>query len=88
MMKLKDELWLNRILNDCFNQGYQDSDIRKRLKCFKILVGQIIVNLQKQVNQIQRQWQRNPESNEIKEKLISLEKNLLSLKRFCEDKIK
>ena len=84
MIDPEDEAWLERTLEDCFDNRPDNTKNGQNLKSFKILVRNLVKNIEKKVDEAQLLWEIEPESKELRQKFYSLNKYLFYLKRFCE----
>ena len=87
MFSLEDERWLKKVFAECF-PGADEQIYKDRLKGFSMIVKNIIENMQRQLNQASRIWEKEPDSREVKKAFDLLKKNLFCLKKFCAEKIK
>lgn len=83
MFDSKDEEWLKKVLNDCFDNKSGKDRNGGSLEGFRILVRNLVENLEQKFEEIWVLWQRDSESKELKEKFHLLKKNLFYLIRFC-----
>ncbi len=88
MVDPKEEEWLKRALNDCFANKSDDVQGEKNLRGLRILISNLVKNIEKNLSQIQTLWERKPESKELRERFYLLRRHLFYLRRFCEGKIK
>lgn len=87
MINPEDERWLKKIIADCLVNIEKKAADEKRLDGFSMLVGNMVANIEKNLDETRRLWEKDPDSDEIMERFRLLERCLFYLKRFCEEKI-
>lgn len=84
MISKNDEQWLKNLLVDCFgDEAYLDKDV-KTLASFKILVGNIVISLEKKLDEARALCEKEPRKGQLKERLDTLARHLFYLQRFCQ----
>ena len=88
MIRLEDEKWLEESLNQCFTSIKDEPDKKERLlEGFSMLVRNMVRGIEKEVAEAKSLWEKNPESEELKQRFESLSTSLFYLEKYCREKI-
>ncbi len=88
MIEPKDEEWLKKTLQDCLKSIPDNAREGKDLEGFRAIVGSLVKDIGKTMDEAWALWELEPDSKELREKFHLLEHYLSYLGRFCEGKIK
>lgn len=83
MLDPKDEEWLEKALKDCFEDRSDSIANEIDLNGFRILVCNLVRNIEKEVEEARALWELTPDSKELRKKFYLLKKHLFYLRRFC-----
>jgi len=88
MIDTKDERWLKKALNECFeSRSKKVSKDRQLLEGFSMLVRYAAQNMKDNLDKTRALWEEDPASKELREKFDSLANCLSYLERYCREKI-
>lgn len=82
MTEPKEQEWLNRALEDCFEAMPDEQGSNKELQAFKVLVANLVKNLEHKVDEARILWKKEPGSKQLEQKFTLLKRNLFFLRRF------
>lgn len=86
MIDSRDEVWLKRVLADCFPGQTDIVRYERNLTGFKIIVANLVKELEKKVAKLKKLSEQQQGLNEMKEGIDILAKHLFYLRRFCQKK--
>ncbi len=84
----EDEKWLKKSLKECFARIKHEPDKKERLlEGFSMLVRNMVRNIENELDEIKRLWEKNPGSKELRQRFESLSRCLSYLEKYCREKI-
>jgi len=83
MVNRLDEEWLKKVLEECFSEKENVAKTYKEKESFRILITQLIENIEDITDDLKTWWEIDPESEEVKKRFFLLKKHLFFLKRYC-----
>jgi hypothetical protein len=86
MISQKDEKWLRKALKECFGSNKTTKD-KKLLQGFSMLVRNMVRSIEEELIETQALWEKNPASEELRQRFDSLARCLSYLERYCREKI-
>lgn len=88
MTNQEDKKWLKKVLKECFdNSNDKPGKNEQLLEGFSMLARNMVKNMQKNLNEIRALWEKDPASEELREKFDLLTRCLFYLERYCREKI-
>ncbi|MFC1703214.1 hypothetical protein ACFL1E_00325 [Candidatus Omnitrophota bacterium] len=88
MINPQDEQWLKQALQECFEETTVTTKDVKKLEAFGMLIDRYVKIIEDSLLEIKMLYLLDPESQEVKDKLDTLKRNLSYLRRYCREKVK
>lgn len=88
MISKQDEKWLKKTLKDSFgNSKHKVNKNKKSLEGFSMLVRNMVKNMEDNLDKTKALWEKDPASEELRERFELLTRCLFYLERYCREKI-
>ena len=87
MFFVEEEKWIKKVITECLGDEASEDTYRRRLEGFSMLVAVMASGMEKKLAEAKLLWEKDPQSQELKQILDLLGRSLSYLRRFCKEKI-